>query len=176
MIRIESFSARSILQLITTITTHMDTTQDWYVENEIDIACTPEHMWQVLVDPKYTRQYMFGCETVSSWQPGDLLDWRGEYQGQTMTFVTGIIKQIDPFQLLEYTTFDPNSAMENIPQNHVNVVYALTPIAGGVNLRVRQGNFYGVAEGERRYEEVRNNGLGWQPLLEEIKKVAESGS
>lgn len=91
-----------------------------------------------------------------------------------MIFVTGIIKEISPFNKLVYTTFDPFSSMENILENHLDVTYLLKEVSEGVLFTVTQGDYDTVAEGARRYEEAYNNGLGWSPILTEIKKVAEN--
>ncbi|MGZ3900112.1 MAG: SRPBCC family protein, partial [Bacteroidia bacterium] len=84
------------------------------------------------------------------------------------------IVKIDPGKYLAYTTFDPNSTMENIPENHLKVTYTLSPEKGGTMLTVTQGDYNTVAEGKKRYEESYNNGEGWNPILVEIKKLTEA--
>jgi hypothetical protein len=75
---------------------------------------------------------------------------------------------------LAYTTFDPNSTLEDIPENYVTVTYTLTPKGNQTLLEVTQGDFAHVADGERRYTETYNNGEGWTPILVQIKKLVES--
>lgn len=41
-------------------------------------------------------------------------------------------------------------------------------------LNITQGDYHKVAEGERRYQESWNDGQGWNPILEEIKKICEA--
>src|SRR5690349_17371802 len=94
------------------------------VQNTITINATAAKVWDALVNPEQTKKYMFGCETVSDWQPGSALLWRMEYEGQTILTVT-------------------------------------------------QGDYNTVAEGERRYQEAYNNGEGWNPIMVQIKEVAE---
>jgi len=36
-------------------------------------------VWDALTNPSMTKQYMFGCETVSDWETGSELLWQGEY-------------------------------------------------------------------------------------------------
>jgi uncharacterized protein YndB with AHSA1/START domain len=53
---------------------------------EIDISAEPERVWQALVDPDQIKQYMFGSEVVTDWQPGSSIVWTGEYEvGRTRT-------------------------------------------------------------------------------------------
>ncbi|MGZ4043763.1 MAG: SRPBCC domain-containing protein [Bacteroidia bacterium] len=144
------------------------------ITNSIAINSNPLKVWDALVNPGQTKKYMFGCETVSDWKEGSTLDWKGSYNGKEMTFVTGKIVKIDPGKYLAYTTFDPNSTMENIPENHLKVTYTLSPEKGGTMLTVTQGDYNTVAEGKKRYEESYNNGEGWNPILVEIKKLTEA--
>lgn len=145
------------------------------VENSIDIHAPIERVWDTLTKPEETKKYMFGCETVSDWKPGSSLLWRGHYQGQDMVFVKGHIIAIEPPTLLTYTVIDPNSDMPDIPDNYLNVNYMLTAQDGTTTLTVSQDGFEKAADGEKRYLDVYNNGQGWQPMLVEIKKVAENG-
>ena len=145
-----------------------------YISNNIEINAPKEAVWSALTEPKKTKQYMFGCETVSTWEPGSELLWRGTYQGKEMDFVKGHIVTFKPYETLAYTVFDPNGTMEDIPENYLTVTYTLKEDAGRTLLTVSQGDFTKAAEGEKRYQEIYNNGEGWQPILVEIKKLVEN--
>jgi hypothetical protein len=41
-------------------------------------------------------------------------------------------------------------------------------------LKVAQGDYSTVADGEKRFKDSSNNGEGWNPILVEIKKLVES--
>ncbi len=142
--------------------------------SKIEINANTQKVWDVLTNPNETKKYMFGCETVSDWKVGSDLLWNGEYQGEKMTFVKGNIIQLIPEKCLVYSVFDPNNKnMEDIPQNYLNVTYLLEKSASGTVLTVTQGDYNKVADGEKRYAESYNNGEGWNPILKEIKKIAE---
>lgn len=143
------------------------------VQNTIQINASLSRVWDVLVKPEETKKYMFGCETVSDWNIGSELLWRGEYEGQQMVFVKGFIKVLEPGKKLVYTVIDPNSDMEDIPANYLNVTYELKEENGQTIFTVTQDGFEGAADGEKRYKDTYNNGEGWNPILVEIKKVAE---
>src|SRR3954469_22606438 len=96
-----------------------------FVKNSIIIDATPAKVWDTLVNPEQTKKYMFGCETVSDWKTGSSLLWKGSYEGKEMVFVSGNIVKIEPGKLLVYTTFDPNSTIEDKPENHLTVTYEL---------------------------------------------------
>lgn len=143
------------------------------IRNTIAINASPEKVWNVLTQPEQTKKYMFGCETVSDWQPGSSLLWRMDYEGKDFVAVKGSIVDLQPDKRLTYTVFDPNSSMEDIPENYLNVTYELIPESNHTILHVTQGDYNTVAEGGRRYRESYNNGEGWNPILVQIKEIAE---
>ncbi len=144
------------------------------IKNEILINASVQAVWDALTNPAQTKKYMYGCEAISTWKQGDTLNWKGEYNGKEMIFVTGKILRIQPETYLEYTTFDPNSSMENNAANHLTVCYQLQEENKQTKLTVTQGDYSKVAEGDRRYKETYNNGEGWNPILMEIKKLVET--
>jgi uncharacterized protein YndB with AHSA1/START domain len=148
--------------------------QPLFVKNEIFIKASASKVWDVLTNPEQTKKYMFGCEAISYWKPLDPLIWKGEWEGQEMIFVKGNIVSIEPPHHLAYTTFDPNNPnIQDIPGNYTTVTYDLKEVDDLVLLKVTQGDFATVDDGERRFKEANNNGEGWNPILKEIKKIAE---
>lgn len=143
------------------------------IQNTIFIQAPPSRVWDTLINPMETKLYMFGCETVSEWIPGSDLLWRGTYEGKTMVFVSGKVLEIRPERFLAYSVIDPNSPMPQTPENHLKVTYALEPKAGGTELLVTQSGFETAADGEKRYNDSYNNGEGWNPILVQIKRLAE---
>ena len=145
-----------------------------FIQNSITIKAPATQVWNALTNPEETKKYMFGCETVSDWQPGSSLLWKGSYEGKEMIFVKGNIVSIKPGISLVYTVFDPNSTMEDIPENYLTVTYDLSEENAETILLVSQGDYSSVADGERRYAESYNGGQGWNPILLEIKKILEA--
>lgn len=144
------------------------------IKNTIHINAPAAKIWDVLVNPEQTQKYMFGCETVSDWKEGSSLKWKALWEEKEMVFVTGSILHINKPKHLAYTVFDPNNSdMADIPENYLTVTYDLTEENGQTTLTVTQGDYNKVAEGEKRYKESYNNGEGWNPILVQIKKIAE---
>jgi uncharacterized protein YndB with AHSA1/START domain len=148
--------------------------QPLVVKSEIAITAPIAKVWDALVNPEQTKKYMFGCETVSDWKPGSSLEWKGHYEGKDMVFVKGKIVEIAPEKFLSYTTIDPNSGIDDVSENYLTVTYDLEENNGQTILKVTQGDYNQVADGEKRYQEAYNNGEGWNPILIEIKKLVES--
>lgn len=143
------------------------------IENTITINAPAAKVWDALTNPEQTKKYMFGCEALSSWKVGSPLLWQAHYEGNDVVFVKGSIISIHPNTILSYTTFDPQSKMEDIPENYLTVTYHLKETNGVTIFTVTQGDYSTVAEGERRYQEAYNGGEGWNPILVEIKKLVE---
>jgi len=143
------------------------------VTNEIFIHALPADVWDALINPAKTKVYMFGCEAISDWEEGSELLWRGQHEGKEVVFVKGKILAIEPSKSLAYTVFDPFASYPDIPQNHLNVTYKLEQQGAQTILTVTQNGFEGVAEEEKRYQDVYNKGEGWNPILVQIKALVE---
>ncbi len=144
-----------------------------YLVNIISINANALQVWDALVNPSKTKIYMFGCETVSDWKPGSELLWKGSYEGKEMVFVKGNVVSIEPNKKLIYTVFDPNGTLADLPENYLTVTYDLKEENNQTVLTVSQGDYTKVGEGEKRYAESYNEGEGWNPILEAIKKMVE---
>ena len=142
------------------------------VKNSIIINAPAAKVWDALVNPVQTKKYMFGCETISDWKPGSELLWRGNYEGKDMVFVKGKIVELIPEIFLSYTTIDPNSGIADVPENYLTVTYDLKEEKGQTILTATQGDYSTVGDGEKRFRETLQGG-GWQPILNEIKKLVE---
>jgi uncharacterized protein YndB with AHSA1/START domain len=147
--------------------------EELIVKNNIIINADAAKVWDVLVNPEQTKKYMFGCETVSDWKLGSSLLWKGTYQNKEVIFVKGYILEIVPNRLLKYSVIDPNAAYADIPENYLSVEYRLEKQNGRTMLTVIQDGFEIAAQGRKRLEETYNNGEGWNPILVQIKKIAE---
>ena len=148
--------------------------QSLIVTNTIAIQASASKVWDALTNPQQTKKYMFGCETISDWKKGSPLLWSAMYEGKETVFVKGTIKDIQPRKFLAYTTIDPNSAIEDIPENYLTVTYDLVEKNGETIFTVTQGDYSKVADSEKRYLEAYNNGEGWNPILVQIKKLVEA--
>lgn len=143
-----------------------------FIENHIHIDAPIEAVWEYLTHPDKTPQYMYGCKIISDFQVGSPIDWEAEVEGKKTVFVTGKIVAYEPPKLFSYTTFDPFSDIEDIPQNHLTVTYRLETAGEGTSLHISQGDYAIVAKGHERYADATAQG-GWQGLMETIKAQIE---
>lgn len=144
------------------------------IQNEITINANIEEVWDALTNSEKTKIYMYGCAALTDWKVGSELHWEGAYEGKKMIFVSGFVLDIQKPNTLKYSVIDPNATYPKTPENHLNVCYTLTSQAEGTTkLHVIQDGFDKAADGENRYQDVNPNGLGWAPILEQIKKICE---
>ena len=143
------------------------------VENNITIAAPIERVWDALINPEITVQYMYGCVPLTDWKVGSSLLWEGEYEGQRLVFVKGQIVEFQPNTRMVYTVIDPlNPDIPDAPENYLTVTYLLSADNGQTHFAVTQGDYSAVAEGQKRYDDTVQAG-GWQSVLEAIKTVVE---
>ena len=142
------------------------------IESAIIIDAPLQEVWDHLINPEKTKAYMFGCEVISDFKVGSPVLWQATVEGKETVFVKGHVVSIDSPVHFAYTTFDPHSTMEDIPENYLTVTYNLKEENGKVRLSITHGDFAKVADGESRYKDTTANG-GWDAILENIKKLAE---
>lgn len=122
-------------------------------------------VWQALTDPKLIKQYMFGTEVDTTWEPGSPIVYRGEWKG-TQYADTGKILDVEPERLLRSTFFSSMSGKEDRPENYNTVTYELEDRGAETILTVTQDNNASQAEAD----EAQGN---WRMTLEGLREVVE---
>ena len=143
-------------------------TKELVVKRSSNIKAPASRVWEILTDPEHTKKYMFGCEVISDWKIGSPLLWKGAKDG--IVYVKGRLLTLDKEKLFEFTVFDPNSGIEDVPSNYSTVTIELTPENGKTALSVTQGDFAGMADGKNRFMSAE---AGWDMVLPKIKEMAE---
>jgi uncharacterized protein YndB with AHSA1/START domain len=136
-------------------------TTDGRREIELDIAASPDKVWQAMTDPELTRQYFYGTDILSDWTVG--ARWTSESEGQVS--LEGEIVEIDPPRRLVQTfhVSDDDPANLDAPST---VTWELSATVGGTHLRL-------VHDGQGQATMDYTDG-GWEYILEGLKSVAES--
>lgn len=138
------------------------------IKEEILFKANAQTVWNLLVNPEMTKQYMFGCEVHSDWTIGSPVYWKGKTEnGEEVLYVKGALLEYEKGKKMTCTMFDPNSDMQDIPENYVNLTYILDDAEDGVLLTIIQGDFAGAENGKKRYEESK---AGWKEMVIPIMK------
>ena len=140
-----------------------------FTSDEIYIEVDAQKVWEVLINPEMTKQYMFGCEVICDWIIGSPILWKGSQDG--VIYVKGHLLQFEPCHTFSFSVFDPNAAYPDIPENYLVVTYTLAEEESETHLKVTQGDYLKVADGAKRYQDSIDGG-GWAPVLENIRKLS----
>ncbi len=138
------------------------------IKEDVLFKADIEQVWNLLINPEMTKQYMFGCEVLSDWKVGSPVYWKGKTEdGEEIVYVKGTVLEFEEGKKVSSTTFDPNSGMKDVPENYVVLTYDLKEEKEGTLLRITQGDFSRAEEGEKRYLESKS---GWKEMVIPIMK------
>ncbi len=130
---------------------------------QVEIATTPERLWQAIVDPEQTRKYYYGALSVSDWKVGSR--WTSESPDGEV-YLEGEILEIDPPRRLVHTLHvlqDPAAAAE-APSR---VEYEITQIGDRCRLTLIH-----TGRGPATIEYTSG---GWETILGGLKELLETG-
>jgi uncharacterized protein YndB with AHSA1/START domain len=135
-------------------------------EFEIQVAATPDQVWEALIDPQQTRQFWHGALNHSSWQPG--APWTSESDTGELYLDGQVIAVERPHRMVHTMHFlqDPVAVAE--PPTLVEI--SLEAVDGGTRLRLVNSNL-----GPAALENVSGAG-GWKHILAGMKAMLEGGA
>jgi len=140
------------------------------VTKSIRINAAVTRVWEALTTPEWSRKYMYGCDVVSDWKPGNSIEFIDRKTDKEIVLVKGKIVNIEPKSLLQYTVFGPAAGLNDIPSNYTTVTYKLTPENNHTIVRVTQGDFAEIEDGSNRYK---HSETGWDFALNKLKEELE---
>jgi uncharacterized protein YndB with AHSA1/START domain len=122
-------------------------------------------LWQALVTPAAIKEYMFGTTVTSDWVVGSPIVWKGEWQGRAYED-KGIILQVVPERVLEYSHFSPLTGVPDVPENYHIVTVELSPDGERTRVTLFQDN--NPTEQAREHSEK-----NWGMMLAALKQFLE---
>lgn len=134
---------------------------------DVELSASPGQVWNALTDPDLIRQYLFGAEVETTWEPGSPIVWRGEYEGRSYED-KGEVLLFEPEKALAVTHFSPLTGLEDRPENYHTVSYALTDRGDHTHLALVQDN-------NDTAEAVQKASEDWQTVLDQLKVLVERG-
>jgi uncharacterized protein YndB with AHSA1/START domain len=129
------------------------------------INAPSEKVWDALVNPDATVQYMFGTNVVSDWREGSPIIWQGEWQGRAYED-KGVILQLKPGRTLQYGHFSPLSGLPDKPESYHTVTIELSDEGDQTRVSLAQDN--NPSEQAREHSEK-----NWQDMLTALKSYME---
>jgi uncharacterized protein YndB with AHSA1/START domain len=134
----------------------------------IDVDVAPEEVWSALTEPARIKEYMFGSDVESNWEPGSPITWSGEFNGKPYQD-KGEILTVEPAKKLEMTHFSAMSGAEDRPENYHRLTYLLEPRGEGTHIELRQDN-------NPDDEAAKHSQENWEMMLAGLKKHLEGSS
>jgi uncharacterized protein YndB with AHSA1/START domain len=93
-------------------------------EKKIVIDAPVTKVWQALTTADIVKEYFFGNEAISTWNVGDSIMFKGEWEGQEY-LGRGIIQNRVPYKLFRFSYWSSLSGLENKSENYLHISYHL---------------------------------------------------
>ena len=143
-----------------------------FVEKTIEINAPASKVWDALTMREYTDQWALeftgGAEfhIESDWNLGSPVLWTGQ---DGSLIVQGNVTALEPQKFLRFTVFDVRGEKPPVTEED-GITYELTEQNGETMLRLSQGDFSVMAEGEKYH---RLSAEVWDRVLPKVKELAE---
>ena len=139
----------------------METTTETTVEREVEIAATPETVWQFLVDPEKVARW-FGSRAWLDPRPG------GRYRVDVIDghIANGEFVELDPPRRLVHTWGWEGES--GVPPGSSTIEYELVPNGDGTLLRFTHRDLPSS-------EAAESHAHGWDQYLGRLETVASGG-
>jgi uncharacterized protein YndB with AHSA1/START domain/DNA-binding transcriptional ArsR family regulator len=142
------------------------------------IRTTPEHLWQALTDPAFTRRY-WNVAFETDWKPGSTMTW--DMGGIVVAHPEQVVLESEPYRRLAFTWHTFTTELEDsmdlsaAVREHIagegrsRATFELEPVGDSVRLTVTH-------EGLDRDGHVKALiGDGWPRVLSRLKSLLETG-
>jgi uncharacterized protein YndB with AHSA1/START domain len=150
----------------------MNAMEKLFVNKTIEINAPASKVWNALIGREYTDQWALeftgGSEfhIESDWKLGSPVLWTDQ---DSSVIVQGNVTALEPQKFLRFTVFDVRVEKPPVTDED-GITYELTEQNGKTLLRISQGDFSAMADGEK----YRNLSAGiWDRVLPKVKELAE---
>ena len=101
------------------------------------ILAPASKVWLALTVPDLVKQWQYGSDLLTTWEPGSPIVFRNEWNGQVFE-QKGTVLEFRPASRVRYSLFFPRPGLQDIPENHFFMTYELTENDGYTSLVFRQ--------------------------------------
>ena len=156
--------------------------QQLFVDKIIEIDAPAKKVWEALTKREHTdewaKEFSSGPSNSSGqgpqfhieskWKMGSPVEWK-DNDGKVI--VEGNVTKIEPYSFLRYTVFDTRSERPKVTETD-GITFELTELKGTTLLRVIQGDFSSIPDGNgKKYRDMSEK--IWDKVLPKIKELAE---
>jgi uncharacterized protein YndB with AHSA1/START domain len=106
-------------------------------ESVVSIHAPASKVWLALTVPDLVKQWQYGSDLLTTWEPGTPIVFRNEWDGQTLE-QRGTVIEFTPESRLKYSLFFPAPDLQDIPEHHFFMTYELSESGGATSVLIRQ--------------------------------------
>jgi len=137
------------------------------LKTSMEISAPIEKVCAALTEPESVKALFWGSELVTTWQVGQPIAYRGEWEGVEFED-HGTVLQFDPPHVVKYNYWSSFSKaeVEDLPENYQTITYTFEPTDNGTLVTIEQDNV-------RSAEVLEHSEQNWQHLLGAMKTMLE---
>lgn len=106
-------------------------------ESTVRIRAPASKVWSALTVPELVKQWQYGSDLLTTWEPGTPIIFRNEWNGQAFE-QKGAVLEFKPGSRLRYSLFFPSPGVQDIPENYFFMTYELSESEGTTSVLFRQ--------------------------------------
>jgi uncharacterized protein YndB with AHSA1/START domain len=106
-------------------------------DSTVKILAPASKVWRALTMPGLVRQWLYGADLLTTWEPGTPIVFRNEWNGEIFE-QKGTVLEFIPESRLKYSLFFPHDGLQDIPEHYFFMTYELTESGGLTSLLFRK--------------------------------------
>jgi len=103
----------------------------------VTILAPANKVWLALTVPDLVKQWQYGSDLLTTWEPGTPIVFRNEWNGHTFE-QKGTVLEFTAGSRLKYSLFVARPDLQDIPEHYFFMTYELTENGEGTSLLFRQ--------------------------------------
>jgi uncharacterized protein YndB with AHSA1/START domain len=106
-------------------------------ESIVKILAPANKVWLALTVPHLVKQWQYGSDLLTTWEPGSPIIFRNEWNGQVFE-QKGTVIEFVPGSRLKYSLFFPRPDTQDIQEHSFFMTYELSESGGLTSVVFRQ--------------------------------------
>ena len=106
-------------------------------DSVVDILAPARKVWLALTVPDLVKQWQYGSDLLTTWEPGSPIIFRNEWNGQTFE-QKGTVIEFTPESRVKYSLFIPRPDLPDVPEHYFFMTYELIERGETTSLLFRQ--------------------------------------